>query len=120
MIITFFLTLLLACSVMLICVACTIFIDWTRQLRTPRTRSKVFQSSGSVRMSVGEEPLLRGYDSDELFHEDSWLREIARSDQASASLTASMLQLTRGGAHRFYADQVSAMLARRPSGIGDN
>ena len=119
MIVTIFLMLLLACSVMLVCIAGAILIDWTRQLRTARTRSKLLQS-GLVQMPVAEEPMRRGYDSDELFLEDRELREIAPSDQASASLTPSMLQLTGGGGDHFHAGRVSAMLARRPSGIGDN
>jgi hypothetical protein len=105
------LALLLACSLILVCATSAGFISWVRRLRRPKTKVKMFRPFPSAEISVAAAPVLRGYDSDELFREDSRLREIAQCGQKSASLAEFMRLSTSVGTQGFCAERVSSILA---------
>jgi hypothetical protein len=119
-IITCILALLLVCSVILVCATSAGFVSWLRKFRRPKTKTKVFPSQLLARPLSAEAPALRGYDTHELFREDSWLREIAQCDQKSASPAEFMRLATAVGTQGFCSERVSAILAAQLSVRSDN
>jgi hypothetical protein len=118
-IITCILTLLLACSVILVCATSAGFVSWLRKFTRPKTKTRVFRAPLLARSPSAEAPL-RGYDTHELFREDSWLREIARYNQKSAPSVEFMRPATAVGTPGFCAERVSAILATQLGVRSDN
>jgi hypothetical protein len=66
-------------------------------------------------------PIVRGYDSDELFREDLWLRRIEQSRKQLAAPEASMRLMTRsGGVGEKDVKRICAMLAQYAATKFDN
>jgi hypothetical protein len=102
--------------VILVCATSAGFVGWLRKLRRPKTTTKVFPPQLLARLSMAEAPpALRGYDTHELFREDSWLREIARCDQESAPPAEFIRPATSVGTQEFCKERVSAILAAQLS-----
>lgn len=90
------------------------FINWRRRKQEikPIVKFTLPISAPKPEHLVSQSPLVRGYDSGELFREDLWIRRIEQSRRQIAALTASAPRLEADiEAREDYGNRVSAMLA---------
>jgi hypothetical protein len=90
------------------------FINRKQQGRDRKALSRIAPLSGpKPSQPVTEKPLIRGYDTPELFREDLWIRRIEQSRQEHAALVASIPQgRLRLGALEDYPRRLCEMLAQ--------
>jgi hypothetical protein len=91
------------------------FINWRRRKQETKPIVKFTLPSTSAPKPedlVSQSPLVRGYDSGELFREDLWIRRIEQSRRQIAALSASAPRLEADiEARADYGNRVCAMLA---------
>ena len=67
------------------------FISWKQRRRDSKASTRIVPLSDSKPSKLPtEEPVIRGFDSPELFREDLWIRRIEHSRKEHAALKASM------------------------------
>jgi len=91
------------------------FINWRRRKQETKPMVKFTLPSTSAPKPehlISQSPLVRGYDSGELFREDLWIRRIEESSRQIATLGTSAPRLEADiEAREDYGNRVCAMLA---------
>jgi hypothetical protein len=97
------------------------FMGWRRRGRGRTTMGNIASPSVSAPTWVGENALVRGYDSEELFREDLWLLRIAQS-RRQAALPQALLPSAGASlaVRREHLSRVFAMLAYHANVRCDN
>lgn len=100
------------------------FIRRRRRKQSAHSRTKIVPPSIAVskpKQSGSERPMVRGYDTPELFREDLWLRRVEQSRNEIAVLDASRQCMNPNqGSREEFARRVCAILAQHSAARCDN
>jgi hypothetical protein len=97
------------------------FMGWRRRVRGKTIMGNIASPSVSAPKWVGQNALVRGYDSEELFREDLWLLRIAQS-RGLAALPEALLPSAEEslGVRKEHLSRVFTMLAHHANVRCDN
>lgn len=99
------------------------FIRRRRRKQRAHPRTKIVPPSIAVskpKQSGPERPMVRGYDTPELFREDLWLRRLAQSRYEIAAPDSWRWMEPAGRSREEFAKRVCAILAQHPAARCDN